>query len=292
MKQFLFAAILLFFALGLNAQLVDVRYDYNAMGDCIFTANNNSGVPLFLHMNFADLQNTTFDEPLPYVKRLTPGFNDLFTLLRDPDADGYPRFNYEIKVFRSDPMARIDLEFPYLIPFAPGTKVKVFDVKQIDGFWGKEGLDSWNATGFLTQAGKEVYACRNGTIVEICKAQREGDPQGWYHTWTNSITLLQPDGTLICYKNVTPLSSEIKVGDKIYAGQPFCRIVAGQNELILLIYHDSIFTGNLLFVLPQFETGENRKEILNSVTEYVVSHPAEIRGLEMTGKEKRRLLGK
>ncbi|MDX1284882.1 MAG: hypothetical protein R3182_07720, partial [Draconibacterium sp.] len=75
MLKYLLIILFSLHLLSVNAQSVEVQADYNAIGDCIFSAYNNSGVPMYLHLNFGDLQNTSFSEPLPYVKRLTPGFN-------------------------------------------------------------------------------------------------------------------------------------------------------------------------------------------------------------------------
>src|SRR5680860_339296 len=136
-----------FLCLETHAQLVEVQANYNSIGDVNFIAYNNSKTPLFLNVDFADLENTMFNEPLPYVKLIEPGFNTLFTLERDLDA-GVPRFNYQIKYFRSNPIAEVNLDFPYLIPFAPGIKLHSFDVKSIAGFWGAEEPESWTATGF------------------------------------------------------------------------------------------------------------------------------------------------
>ncbi len=285
---------ILFFSVALfqaSAQSVEVQYDYNAMGDCIFGAYNNTKAPLFLHLNFADLENTTFGEPLPYVKRLSPGFTNLFTLLRDPDG-GVPRFNYEIKVYRSDPMAKINLKFPYLIPFEQGRQVRVFDVEEIDGFWGSEGLDSWSASGFYANPGDKVFASRNGVVVEITGAQRTGEPSSWYNTWNNVITLLQPDGSLICYRNVVDKDNSLSIGDEVFAGQQIGQVAKGADNLKLLIYHESMFTDEPLFLIPEFVINETQQGILSSTTTYTIIHPDEIRGLEMSKKEQRKILGK
>lgn len=289
MKRLLIFFFSIFGMNGLNAQ-VEVQADYNAVGDCIFSAYNNSAVPVYLQINFADMENTYFSEPLPYVKKITPGFNSLFTLPRDPNAD-VPRFNYDIKMFRSDPVAKVDLDFPYLIPFALGKKVKVFDVKEIDGFWGKDGLDSWTATGFYASSGDAVYAARNGIVVEIAGPERKGDPKTWYHAWNNSITLLQPDGTLICYHNVSVPPGKLKIGDSVYSGQEIAQVSKAGN-IIVLIFHDSLYSKNILFVIPKFVIDKSTRGILNSSTEYFVVHPKEVRALEMSKKEQRRMLGK
>uniref|UniRef100_UPI00321624C9 M23 family metallopeptidase n=1 Tax=uncultured Draconibacterium sp. TaxID=1573823 RepID=UPI00321624C9 len=285
--------LLLLFILFANigkAQLVNVQADYNGGGDCIFSANNNTKAPLYLHINFADLQNTSFPETLPYVKRLTPGFNLLFTLLRDPDAD-VPRFHYDIKSFRSNPMPDIDLNFPYLIPFQEKTKVRSFDVENIDGFLGSSKLESWSATGFYAKPGLQVYACRNGVVVEKAGVKRNNDTQSWYNGWNNNITIMQPDGSLICYRNVIDKQNKLKIGQTIYAGEIIGEIAPKANSLVVLIYHHSLNTNGLLFIIPQFAIEDGKNEFVNSSTEYTVIHPNSVRGLEMTKRERKKILG-
>jgi hypothetical protein len=289
LKKQLLIAVFLFSLIKSNAQLVEVQANYNGVGDVDFVAYNNTPAPLFLNVDFADLENTTFNEPLPYIKLLEPGFNTLFTLQRYPDAD-VPRFNYQIKVFKSDPMALADLDFPYLIPFEPGREISVFDVKNLEGFWGTGLPESWNATGFQATAGEPVFASRTGIVVEIVGAQRTGEPQTWYHTWNNSITVLQPDGTLICYRNVVDNSKKLKVNEKIFAGQQLGVVAPGSTEVIVLIFQHSLNSTDLRFVIPQFVAGEKETGILLSSRKYKVVHPIEIRGLEMSNREKRRNL--
>lgn len=293
MSQKLFSLLLfIVISLGSFAQLVTVQADYNSLGDCVFGATNNSKVPMYLHINFADIENTTFNEPLPYIKRLETGYNNLFTLQRDPDAD-VPRFNYEIKTFRSDPAADVDLDFPYLIPLEEGRSAQVSDVKDIDGFWGTEGLESWFAVDFVANPGESVFASRNGIVAEVVGETRTGDSRLWYHTWTNSVTLLQPDGTLICYHNIVCDPKKIVVGEKIFAGQKLGEISNGSKDLVVMIFHDSLFTKTLSFVIPQFVIkNDGKKEILNTSKSFPVFHPENVRSLEMTKRERRKILEK
>lgn len=288
----LFILFIFFFLLeGVKAQMVDVLADYNGNGDCIFSAHNNSKTPMFLKIDFADLQNATFNEPLPYVKKLDPGFNSLFILARDPNAD-VPRFNYQVKSYRSNPTSIIDLDFPYLIPFSVGAKVLPKDIKSIKGFWGDEELKSFIAIGFHAKVGDEVYASRQGVVVENTGSVKGEDSANWYNTWNNSITLLQPDGTLICYRNVVDKSAKLKLNEKVHAGQLLGEIAPFAEDLILLIYQNSLDSDELRFIIPQFSIGENKTEIVNVAKEYVVVHPISVRGLEMTKKEKKVVLGK
>lgn len=282
-------SIILLLVADVFGQSVEVQANYNNVGDVDFIAYNNSAVPQFIQIDFADLENTTFDEPLPYVKMVVPGFNTLFTLQRDFDA-GPPRFNYRIRSYRSNPVAKVNLEFPYLLPFAPGTEVAVFDVKNISGFMGAAEPKGWLASGFMAEPGQEVFASRNGIVVEVAGEIRADEPQSWYQSWNQTVTLLQPDGTLICYRNVTDKNKILVPGKKVFAGQKLGEVAPGATGLVLMIFHHILDSGDLLFFIPRFVIDSGKVEMLTSSGRYQVIHPLEIRGLEMEKKEKRRLL--
>ena len=272
------------------AQYVEVQANYNSVGDCVFDAYNNAKVPMYLHINFSDLENTTFNEPLPFVKKVEPGFNSLFTLQHELD-DGILRFNYDIETFRSNPTADVDLDFPYLIPLKEGESISVFDVKSIDGFWGNDTPGSWFATGFMAGQGDAVFASRNGIVAELVGESRTEDSSLWYHVYTNSITLLQPDGTLICYHGVKYNSEQLVVGQKVYAGQKIGEIADKNGKLIVLVFHDSLLNKEISFVIPQFViNADGKAAIVNSTNEYEVFHPVLIKEKEMTKREKRKYL--
>lgn len=288
MRIILLFLIFLCFQATIKAQLAEVQANYNSVGDVDFIAYNNTSAPLFLNIDFADLQNTTFNETLPYIKMLEPGFNTLFTLQREPGAD-VPRYNHQIRIFKSNPWTIVDLNFPYLIPLAQGTKASVFEVKSLEGFSGSGEPSSLNVTGFAVKPGQEVYAARTGTVVEIAGNKRDGDPQVWYNAWSNSVTLLQPDGTLICYKNVVGSDARLRVGEKVFAGQAIGTVAPSAEQLIVVIFQHSLNSPDLRFIIPQYVT-ENYTGVLLSSQKYIVTHPLEIRGREMTSREKRRNL--
>jgi len=157
-------------------------------------------------------------------------------------------------------------------------------------FWGSDEPKSWKATGFVANPGEPVYAARQGQIVEIADADREGDAKTWYHAWTNAITLLQPDGTLITYKNVVDKDKKLVLNQKIQAGQILGEVAPNSAEVVLMIYHNTLNSSDLLFIIPLFVTAPGKTEIVNSALNIEVVHPVEIRGLEMSKKEQKNLL--
>ncbi len=290
MIRLTFLTFFLIFFSVVNAQLVEVESNYTTGGDVVLAATNFTKTPLFLEIEFTELQNSTSDEQRIRVSRLSPGYNNLFTLTRIAGA-GYVNVYFKSKSYRSNPMADVNLDFPYLIPFAPGKKVTVFDVKSIEGFWGEEVPKGWLATGFNANPGDEVYAARTGEIVEIAGAHRNDDPKFWYNGWINNISVLQPDGTLICYKNVVDREKKLKLNQRILAGEKLGEIAPDATGLILMIYHNKIQSDELSFIIPVFQIEEDKTGLVNSALTIRVVHPVEVRALEMTKKEQRKILG-
>lgn len=280
----------LFFTTVLSdAQPVEVRADYNGVGDVDFVAYNNTKAPLFVYVILGDLENTYYPETLPIVKKVESGFNPLFTLERNLSG-GSVRFHHEIKYFRSNPVGDVHLDFPYLIPFAPGKKVESVLVENIDGFMGLMVPKSWSANGFKANPDEDVFAARNAIITEITGASRDEGAVINYNGWTYAVTVLQSDGTLACYKNVTVPDKTWKVGDKIYAGQVLGQIAPGAKELVFMVYHEKLQTDGLTFVVPLFVLSKDNSGLILSGSEFTVVHPVEIRGMEMDKREKRKFL--
>ncbi len=104
------------------------------------------------------------------------------------------------------------------------------------------------------------------------------------------ITLLQSDGTLMCYHNVVDINKKLKISDKVFAGQQFGVVASGSSELVLLIYQDNLNSDDLLFIIPQFVAGKDHVEMITPAKTYNVIHPDDIRALEMSKKEIRKIL--
>jgi hypothetical protein len=289
-KIFLLGLFMICFAVS-QSQQVQVEYNFNNVGDCTFGAHNNLSTPVYLQMWFTSLENSTFREDLPYIKKLEPGYNSLFTLARESEEEGI-RFIYDIKVYRSFPGPKVDLGFPYLVPFVPGSEVKPVEIKNIDGFWGQEVPKAWRATGFYAKPGTPVFASRQGQVMEIAGDKRTSNSQTWYNTWNNAVTLLQPDGTLITYKNVVVKNNEITLNQKVQPGEMIGEVAQGEEEIVLVVYHYLLNSTELQFIIPSFLTAPGKTEIVNPAQTIKVIHPDEVRGLEMTRKEQRQYFKK
>jgi len=184
----------------------------------------------------------------------------------------------------------VNLDFPYLIPFESSSEINAKEVVDIKGFWGTEELESWVAIGFYARSGDNIYASRQGVVVEIAGEKKVENSSEWYNTWNNSLTLLQPDGTLICYRNIS--CKNLTINQKVHPGERIGVLSTGANELIMLVYQNSLSSDELRFIIPQFQVDENTTEIINVAKTYTVVHPNIVRGMEMTKKERKKILGK
>ncbi len=284
MKNFFYLLISFFISTTVFAQKIEVQASYTDIGDVEFVAYNNTRVPLFLFINFADLSNATFDEALPYVKMVTPGYNDLFTLRRHLDAEA-PRFNYEIDQFVSNPVANVDLDYPYLLPFKPQTKVQSVAIEDFKHPYKKFFADYYS-TIFKVLPAAPVYACRNGVVVAI---KKDGVvPASAYPGGYNSVTVLQSDGTLITYQNIIP--KKLKEGKKIYAGEQIGNLLPQDSSLIIFITQNQLDSHELKPIIPKFQVDEEKVELVIGNRTFNVVHPKSVRGKEMTRREKRRHL--
>lgn len=300
MRQ-LFFCILLIFSNCLLAQEYEVEELFNQTigpvefrtaymtdeNSTIFSAYNKTKAPVYIHIHFDEVSRLSFHEEQPFVRRLEKGLNDLFTLEQSRER-GIPRFPYSVTVYKSNPLADVDLAFPYLIPLRPGKEARVVDITSLKAFGTAKEPENYMVTGFDISAGDAVFAARTGVVVEIVGKKRTTKPARWYNTWTNCVTILQPNGTLICYKNCD--ATKLKIGQKIFAGQPIGEVVNETEPLIIVIYHDVLTEKFPRFIIPQFAISAGKVEVLNSSGAYTVIHPDEVKAMEMTRRERKKYI--
>jgi hypothetical protein len=95
---------------------------------------------------------------------------------------------------------------------------------------------------------------------------------------------------LITYKNVIAKDKKPELNQKIQAGEILGEVAPNASEIVLLIYHNTLKSTDLQFIIPLFVTAPGKTEIVNSAQNIGVIHPVEVRGLEMTKKEQKKIL--
>lgn len=266
---------------------VDVRIEY-AYGNSIFSAHNNASYPVFLHVHFKEVSKLSFFEKQPYVKCLKAGFNELFVLEKSREH-GLPKYDYTIRYYPSNPFAIVDLDFPYLLPFEAGTVAIPKKVLSLEGFITEYSLYGWSANGFNAQPKQIITACRTGTVIEIINENIK-DSILMSNVVKSRITLLHTDGTLASYIGVVS-NDEIELSERITAGNSVGQMESDNNELIVLFYKNRPFSDELEFIFPKFQLSEGVVKPMVYEKKYTVVHPVSTLGLELTKREKKKILG-
>ncbi len=276
----------------IEAEKVQIRLSYNQnRNSTFFSAYNQAEYPVFVHINFKEVSRLSFFEEQPYVKKIPPGFTDLFVLEQSHERN-LPRFPFEFKVYPSNPLADVNLDFPYLLPFCEGESAVPQEVdtsdqalsvipNKEDGFF----------YAFRAVPGQEICAARKGVVVDIFSRLKDEPKEGAAKGYSY-ITLLHEDGTLATYFNATSDNKPLKLNQTIYPGEVFSCLDSISDELIVAVYYNRLFSSDYIFLSPKFHLSNADSHSLKINTEYTVAHPKEIRELEMTKKEKKKLNGK
>lgn len=271
---------------------VQIRLSYNkARNATFFSAYNEAEYPLFVHIHFKEVSKLSFFEKQPYIKKIPHGFTNLFVLEKSHERN-LPRFPFEFKVYPSNPLAVVDLNFPYLLPFCEGEKAILQEVdtsnqvlsvlpNKEDGFY----------YGFRAFPGQEICACRKGVVVDIF-SNIEVNPENNSMEGYSYITLLHEDGTLATYFNATSKNEPLKLNQTIYPGNVFSHLNSISNQVIVAVYYNRLFSNDFIFISPKFQLPETDANLLEINKKYTVTHPKEIRLLEMNKKEKKKLAAK
>jgi len=260
---------------------LQVHYDYDAMGNANFIADNYMAVPVFVVLDFSFLEYASFSEELPFIKRVEPGTTPLFTIFREPDQPS-PHFNIEYKWYMSHPSPETDSHFPHLIPGRNGSSVKIADIKQ---------LIKSRMVGFdLLNSGK-VYASRKGVVRNLYE---NADPRFRMEDSRkqNFIHILHDDGTIGEYINFKYKGINCEIGQKVIPGQELGMAENGPDGYPLIgfgVFHNDLYSENLRYLVPEFYQENEGVSQLSVSGEYKVVHPEELIIKELSRKERRAL---
>jgi murein DD-endopeptidase MepM/ murein hydrolase activator NlpD len=210
----------IFGAVGrLEAQqdLVHVYGERNADDGYDFYADSSHIIETFVTVDFRRLVNLDAEVEFPYSRTIGPGERrvHLFTLdLEDPTK----RRGYSVaySFARGDPdEAAHDDSFPYLFPFAHGSKYRI--TQGYGGEFTHYGENEY-AVDFDMEIGTPVHAARGGLVVEVKEDSRVGGPAARYGEHGNYILIAHDDGSFAHYVHLRPNGSIVDVGDRVAAG--------------------------------------------------------------------------
>lgn len=282
----------LLFSTQIQAQEVEVGCDRNDDGVLIFTATNHSLKPYFVVMEFMGLTGMLSISP-DYANRVDPGVKQLCTV--KPLNASSPFSSYKYRYFTSDPSAKIDPEYPYLIPVKDGSTTQTIAITNISTILSRGTPDNWYCIGFKMNAGDTIFAARGGIVSDIKESEQIKGQNYWFNSDDNFIAILQDDGTLACYTNFENDKVFPKIGDKIIGSQPIGIVSAGHSNVgphtKLTVYHEKTDSKSAECALMKFCVSSIKPEILLPNNKYVARHYPEVVTIGMSRKMKKKYLG-
>ena len=155
--------ILLLITIQPRAQEIKIRYERDDKGNIRFIADNSTLRPYFVVIEFSGLTGSMTITP-GEVLRIKPGEKQLFTIKKVQDAPLFSSYKY--KYYTSDPSAKINPDYPYLIPVKVGVKVRTIPVRYISTIIGKGTATNLYSISFQINDKDTICASRGGIVVE------------------------------------------------------------------------------------------------------------------------------
>jgi hypothetical protein len=213
MKGYLLIAFISLAAWQANAQSVKL-FAENKTGAITLYAANTEYCPMSVSLELS-LRNMVFSEG---EKRLfvIPAQTDKYKigeLTDDHSGNGY-KYSYKYNWTLGDvTVIRYDDGFAYELPFLKGKSFKVFQ-----GYNGKFSHQNENALDFTMPEGTEIVAAREGKVVKVVQNNTQSCATEDCKQYTNSVTILHPDGTFANYAHVRYNGATVKPGDMVKKG--------------------------------------------------------------------------
>lgn len=202
--------------LSADSEYLEVYFEKLDEGGYIFYADNNHFIPQFVNLGFTKLTNLQMDRENPSKMVLEPGAKkiELATLTPISPNKSYS-FRSRLTYANGDPLNVAPDDYAYLFPFAHGTKHKLDQ-----GFGGKFSHQDENfyALDFSMDIGTEIYAARDGVVIEVKEDSNRGGASSSYAKDGNYISIYHSDGTFASYVHLKKNGAEVEVGDIVSEG--------------------------------------------------------------------------
>lgn len=178
-------------------------------------AKNTNFYPVTAEVNF-DLTNLKSTKKLPIVINIPALSEVLITNLQKKSVNYSWGFETKMKFYMGDIHARHDDNFAYRLPYKMGTEHRL--AQGFDGEYSHKG-DERYALDFDLPTGTEVYAARDGIVVDLQKKHNRGGAFEFYLPFANYVTIMHSDGTFADYTHLRKNGVTVQIGDEVRMGQ-------------------------------------------------------------------------
>jgi murein DD-endopeptidase MepM/ murein hydrolase activator NlpD len=142
---------------------------------------------------------------------------DTFLSLRNSGAADSASFGYRYAFVLGDPHAQHRPPAPYRAPFALAQGFRISQAFPTRRTHTDAG--SWYAVDVAMPVGTQIFAAREGTVIEIAAKFFEGGADPRNVTRANLVRILHPDGTMAMYAHLQWDSIRVRPGQIVRRGE-------------------------------------------------------------------------
>jgi len=178
-------------------------------------AKNPHIYPVTIELS-AQLENLSSDKSIPLTSVLEAESDQILVRLNQINRrDGW-NFETKFATYMGDIFAQHQNDFAYQFPYRIGSSHTVS--QGYHGIFSHTGPATYSVD-FTMPEGTQIYAARDGIVIEVVQHFKEGKNDKSYVDKANFITILHSDGTMADYSHLQYNGARVQVGDKVGLGQ-------------------------------------------------------------------------
>ncbi len=251
-------------------------------------------------LNFSTLTNVSYSTE---TKHTIPNEQGVLITLRPQDKNQSINYRYTYSYIAGELNPKIQTNFPYLLPFKPGTKAKVFESGYAyQMYFGANKPEDWKCYEFRTATADSILASRKGLVVEVVDKYEQPYVEGVEFTTNENYLIVEhEDGTLMRYLGFKQGSFSVKHGQLVFPGTPLGIISERRKNyyrMSLLLYslqsadmesykNQTLSNHKSLYKIgtPQFVYDDNATGFLIPMKDYTTYSNEEYISKEMSKRE-------
>jgi hypothetical protein len=187
-------------------------------GGVVLVAQSTYFAPIQIAFRLSALDNVSADTPRSGLKVLPPRSDTELVVVGKTDEQAELRFEAAFQYLPGDPTAEHRPEQPYRLPYALSTAIRVSqafpDVRT------HNDPASQHAVDFVMPIGTDVFAARDGTVIEVASDFFEnGTNLVVDGPRANVVRVLHDDGTMALYVHLNWNTIRVVPGQRVRRGE-------------------------------------------------------------------------
>tara|TARA_R100000908_G_scaffold65120_1_gene52056 strand:- start:103047 stop:103832 length:786 start_codon:yes stop_codon:yes gene_type:complete len=193
---------------------VDVFHERVESGVVVY-AENKKLYPVTLQLNL-EIENLAPDRAIPLT--IVIPSNETLEVLQLTISNKAKAWDYRSKYqyYMGDVNANHNDAFAYRLPLKRGESFRL--IQGYGGTFSHQG-DLQHSLDFEMEKGTEVYAARDGLVVQLEEDNTRGGPSEEMMDLANYVTIMHSDGTFADYTHLSPQGVVVENGQWVRAGQ-------------------------------------------------------------------------